>query len=111
MSAAIRDSGTVGCAINHSRAEQPLLLASPGSKQDWTAERVPVPPLGEADQERDISGIVERAVVDPVALDRLAIAVTVEVRGEDDRLVRELRVGARHVGEHVGRADVALARA
>src|SRR6185312_14537170 len=46
----------------------------------------------------------------PVTVHRLAVAVTVEVRGEDDDLVRDLRVAPRHVSEDVGRADVALAK-
>ena len=87
MLAAIRDSGTVGWRDEPARAEQPLLLAGHAANRIGRRKPLAVAPLGEADQQRDIGRIVERAVVEPVAVDRLAVAVAVEVRGQDDRLV------------------------
>ncbi len=90
------------------RAEQPFLLARHGEEQDRTAERLSMPPLGEPDQQCNIGGVVKRAVVDAVAVHRLAVTVAVEMRGEDDHLVGELRIGSGQECDDVGRSDVAL---
>ena len=64
--------------------------------------------VGRLDQQRDVGRIVERAIVKIVAIDRRAESIAVQVRGDDDELVFQLRIAARELGDNIGRTDVAL---
>ena len=59
-------------------------------------------------QQCDVSRVVKGAVVEIVPVDRRAEAVAVEVRGDDDELRGQFRIGAGELGEDIGRTDVAL---
>src|SRR3954468_16551145 len=90
------------------RAEQPLLLTGEGREQDRAAIGLAVAPIGKPGEQGDVGRVIERAVIERVAVYRLAIAVAVEMGAEDDILLPEVR--AWEDGEHVGRAVAAGAR-
>ena len=89
-----------------SGAEQPLLLAGPRDEQHRTTEARAVALLGHADQQRHVRGIVERAVVQPVAVHRRAVSVAVEMRGQDDRLIGHRGIAAGKKTDDVRRHDL-----
>ena len=94
------------------RAEQPLLLGGDEDEQH-RALRLQPPRLvasGDVEQSGDPRGIVHRAVVEAVAIDRSADAEMVEMGGEDDMLGPQPLVAAGQPGDDVGRGDRAVAR-
>ena len=95
------------------RADQPLLLRRDRDEQD-RAPRARAR-VGEGardlDQRRDPGRVVERTVVDRVAVDRRADPEVVEVRAVDDVLVAQPGVGAAQQADDVGARDVAQPRA
>ncbi len=84
-------------------AEQALFLGGDGREQ----HRAPrfrvryVQRAGHLQHDCDTDGIVVRAVVDRIAFDRRATAEMIQVRGDHDDLVPEVRVRARQQAEHV----------
>ena len=72
-----------------------------------TGRRNPFPlsPFEEAHDQGDVRRVVERPVVQRVAVYRRPVAVAVEVRGEDDRLVGLRRVGPWEDPDDVRRAQ------
>src|SRR5205823_4917661 len=75
---------------------QPLLLAGGGEKEDrsFRPRRRRREGARDLEDRGDAGGVVERAVVDGIAVDRLADAEVIEVRGVDDLLVSQLLIGA-----------------
>ena len=95
--------GDGGMLREVARAEESFLLARDDGEQERSLEFRAgfVQPLGHVDQSRDVSRIVEGAVVDAVAIPGFAEAVAVEVRGNDDVFAGQRGVAA---GQH--RQDV-----
>jgi hypothetical protein len=83
------------------RPQQSLLLPGERREQHAAMEAVAVPLLREPDQGRHIGCIVESAIVEVIARDRLASAVTIEVSRHDHDLVPHPRVRAGQQGQHV----------
>ena len=59
---------------------------------------LPLEVFGELDEERNVSGVIESSVVQLVALDRSAVTIAVQMRGDDDVFVLKRRVGSRQRG-------------
>ena len=97
--------GTVGLQREVARSEQALLLGGHRHEQHRALRPGRGHHLGRLDQRGDARGVVHRAVVDVVAVDRRADADVIEVRGEHDVLVGQLGIAALHHADDVLRLD------
>src|SRR5206468_1304169 len=89
-------------------SEEPFLFTCDDEEQDGSAEGLCMAPLSQPDKQRNIGGIVERSVVDAVAVHRLTIAIAIEVRGKNDHLIAKRGIRARQEADDVWRRNVAL---
>ena len=90
------------------RAEQPLFLSGKGGEDHRPAIALAPQPFRLADEQGDIGGVVQRPVIEAVAIDRFAVPIAVEMRRQDDRLAGHGGVAAREHAQDIGRNEAAL---
>ena len=89
-----------------SGAEETFLFAGEDTEEERASGGLLLEVFGEFDEECDVGGVVEGAVVEVVAEHGSAVAVAVEVRGEGDVFGGEFWIGAGEDGEDIGGGDV-----
>src|ERR1017187_8016672 len=84
-------------------AEQAFLFACNPQKEDGTLRTSvrAMQRVGDVKQQRRSGAVVHGAVVNAIAIDGLANSEVVDVRGQNNIFVLELRIGARQPGDDV----------
>ncbi len=87
-------------------AEEAFFFAGEDAEEEGAGGGFVLKVFGEFDEESDVGGVVEGAVVEVVAENGSAVTVAVEVGGEGDVFGGEFGIGTGEDGEDVGGGDV-----
>ena len=103
MSATIEFLGTVGWVAKYLDPSRPFSSAVTHKKRTerFKAGMRAMHRVRNVEHQRRSRAIVHGAVVNAIAVDRFADAEVVNVRGQDDVFILQLRIGARQFGDDI----------
>ena len=90
------------------RAEQALFLRRPRGEQHRSGKALAAPPFRQPREQCDIAGIIERAIVQPIAVHRFAKAIAIDMGAEQHHLAGLALVGAGQQADHLLAGEAAL---